>query len=79
VVIDPVGGPRIAYDRDDLANDLVETVRSARGDQVGITPTPVVVEDYDLKGQFDEVIKSIREIFEQLAFIAKAAPMRRSF
>jgi|GEM_PF-6781228 len=69
--IDPEGGPRIAYDCDALADDLVEAVSQAVGQAQGDIPVSIDFGDNELlERQFEGVVGNIVDI---MSFIGREA------
>lgn len=67
--IDPVGGPRIAADDDQLADELVEKVKTAVGERHGSVSVSLTFSgeaEMKISDQFDKVVAKIRQIFADI-------------
>jgi hypothetical protein len=71
--IDPEQTPKIAYDRDDMAEPLIKKVKKALGDRDGSQDVGISFndseEEKELKRQFQGVCKLISEIFHDVCVI----------
>lgn len=63
--IDPTATPKIAYDRDDMAEPLIAKVKEALGDRDGSQQVSIRFSDdeAELKRQFVGVCENIGDIF----------------
>lgn len=64
--IDPTATPKIAYDRDDLAEPLIAKVKDALGDRDGSQEVAITFghDDVELERQFAGVCGNIGKIFQ---------------
>ena len=67
--IDPEHTPKIAYDRDDLAEELIAKVKEAVGDKDGSMDVSITFDwsETELQRQFFGVCKNIAFIFNDLS------------
>lgn len=67
---DPTSTPKIAYDRDDLAQPLIDKLRNALGDKDGSQEVYLSFgnsdEDQELEYQFSQVCANIGSIFNSI-------------
>lgn len=71
--IDPTATPKIAYDRDDLAEPLIAKVKNALGDRDGSQEVHISFNDdeAELQRQFSGVCENIGHIFTSLSEMTK--------
>ena len=69
--IDPENTPKIAYDRDDLAEELIAKIKEAVGDRDGSMKVSISFDwsEIELERQFYGVCKNIASIFDFLSHI----------
>jgi len=69
--IDPVGGPQIAADNDELAKPLINKLKDCLYEKNGSASVTLIftTEDFDsgLHDQFKKVTKNISRIFKQIS------------
>lgn len=65
--------PDIAYDRDDLAQPLIEKIKSAVGDSGGSKSSSIIFneDEKEIQRQFSLVCKNIKDIFSQVEYFSK--------
>lgn len=71
--IDPISTPKIAYDRDDLVEPLIEKVKKGLGDRDGSQTVSITFYkgEEELARQFNGVAGNIANIFEQIKYATR--------
>jgi hypothetical protein len=68
--IDPVNTPKIAFDKDEFSQPLIDKVKECVGDRDGSQPVSIWFEDSEgeLKRQFSGLCHVIKSVFDNLNF-----------
>ena len=64
---DPKQTPKIAYDRDDLAQPLINHIKKAVGDYDGSRVVLITFDDRELAHQFKGVVLNIADVMVHLS------------
>lgn len=68
--VNPENTPKIAYDKDEFAQPLIDKVKEAVGERDGSQPVYISFTDNEseLLRQFNGVCKNIKSVFDQIEF-----------
>ena len=71
--INPENTPKIAYDKDELAQPLIDKIKEYVRDRDGSQPCFISFNDNEdeLKRQFNGVCKNIKSIFDQIEYCTR--------